>query len=180
MGQAKRGDRKVLMKRPRAIVAVGAVLMLVAAACSSSPAGTSNPPSAGSSYTPQTRAIDMVTTQAVIGEFGNIPGLKDEIGAALASGGPLDGKEVYAWYPSSLTAYVGDTVKITIHNAQGDQHIFSLPDFGVTGTIIPPDSVVTVSFTVTKPNTFRFFCAVPEHMPWMQGFLTVLPDSDAG
>jgi hypothetical protein len=160
---------------------VGVSVLIAGASCTSSSGNNQSTASAaGSNYTAQTRAIEMVTIQELIGEFANIPDLKDEINAALKPNGPLEGHEVYAWYPSSLTAYVGDTVKITIHNGQGDQHIFSLPDFGVTGTVIPPDSTVTVSFKVTKPNTFRFFCAVPEHMPWMQGFLTVLPDNDAG
>ncbi|TAL07238.1 MAG: hypothetical protein EPO00_09660 [Chloroflexota bacterium] len=172
------------MKRRIAVVGSVLALILVVSACSS--AATNSPSSssstsagAASTYTPQTRTIEMVTIQELIGEFANIPDLKDETDKALASGGPLDGHEVYAWYPNSLTAYVGDTIKITIHNAQGDEHIFALPDFGVTQTIAP-DSTATVTFTVTKPTISQFICAVPEHTPWMQGWLTVLPDSAAG
>ncbi len=151
----------------------GSVLILTSAACSSS----SN---SGSSYKPQTRNIEMVTIQELIGEFANIPDLKDEIDAALAPNGPLGGHEVYGWYPSAITVYQGDTVVLDIHNAQGDEHMFSLPDFGITGTHIPPDSAVKVTFKASKLGTFQYFCSVPEHTPWMQGFLTVLPDSDAG
>ena len=160
------------MKKWLGLVA-GVALLVVGAACSSSKASTTT-------YKPQTRTIEMVTIQELIGEFANIPDLKDEIDTALAPNGPLGGHEVYGWYPSALTVYQGDTVILDIHNAQGDEHIFSLPDLGITGTHIPPDSAVKVTFKASKLGVFQYLCSVPEHSPWMQGFLTVLPDSDAG
>ena len=40
-------------------------------------------------------------------------------------------------------------------------------------------SQATGSFVVPKTGAFKFFCAVPEHMPYMWGSLVVLPDSAA-
>lgn len=158
------------MRRWLTVASGVAVLALVAAACSSS--------DGSGDYTPQTRHFQMVTIQELIGEFANIPDLKDEIDTALKPGGPTDGHEVYAWDPNALTVYQGDTVDLAISNAQGDEHIFVLPEFNVN-TPIPPDSSVDVSFKASKVGVFQYICGVPEHQPWMQGFLTVLPDSDA-
>lgn len=134
---------------------------------------------APSTYVPQTRTIQMVTVQTLIGEFANIPGLKSEENDALKPGGPTEGHEVYSWDPSTLTVYQDDTVVLEIHNAQHDPHIFDLPAFNIAQPI-KPDGVVRVSFKASKLGTFRFDCGVPAHQPWMQGWLTVLPDSDAG
>jgi len=162
------------MKRLLSIVAVGAATIGILAGCSSGSSG-----STGSSYTPQHRTIQMVTLQALIAEFGNIPGLKDEEGAALKPGGPTGGHEVYAWDPAAITVYQGDTVTLVIHDAQKDPHIFNLEGYGISNKTILPDSERTITFKATKAGVFRYFCGVPDHMPWMQGWLTVLPDSDA-
>jgi plastocyanin len=159
-------------------VAVAAVLILGTAACTSS-ASPSASGAAGSTYTPQTRHFQMVTIQELVGEFANIRDLMDETENALKEGGPTKGHEVYAWDPDSLTVYQGDTVEIEIGNAQGEDHIFVLADFGITETI-PGDSTKAVSFEASKVGLFQFVCGVPDHLPWMQGFLTVLPASDAG
>lgn len=149
-----------------------AVMALVSGvACSSNK-------TAAATYTPQTRHFDMVTIQELIGEFANIPELKDETDSALKAGGPTKGKEVYAWDPDALTVYKGDTVDLLIGNAQGDLHIFTLPEFNVTKAI-PGDSTASVSFVASKVGVFQFICGVANHQPWMQGFLTVLPDADA-
>lgn len=132
-----------------------------------------------SAYTPRTRTIQMITVQTLIGEFANIPGLKAEEDAALKPGGPADGHEVYSWDPSTVTVYQGDTVVLDIHNAQKDLHIFELPAFKVMQPI-KPDGVAKVVFKASKLGTFRFDCGVAAHQPWMQGWITVLPDADAG
>jgi nitrous oxide reductase len=162
----------------RRYAAVGGVvaLILVMSACASS---ASSSPSGAPAYEPQTRKFQMVTIQELIGEFANIPDLKEETENALKEGGPTQGMEVYAWNPDSLTVYQGDTVDLSIGNAQGEEHIFVLPDLDVSKSI-PGDSTAEVSFIASKVGVFQFICGVPEHQPWMQGFLTVLPDSDAG
>jgi plastocyanin len=171
-----------MMRHSIGLVA-GVVLALLVAACTASAtpsaSGSSTSSSAAAGYTPQNRKFEMVTIQELIGEFANIPELKDETENALKEGGPTMGHEVYAWDPDSLTVYQGDTVEIEIGNAQGEDHIFVLPDLGVSETI-PGDSTKTVTFTASKVGIFQFVCGVPEHLPWMQGFLTVLPDSAAG
>jgi plastocyanin len=135
--------------------------------------------SVAAAYTAVTRKVQMVTIQELIGEFANIPDLKEETDNALKDGGPTQGKEVYAWNPNALTVYAGDAVDLTIGNAQGEEHIFVVPDLSVSKSMAG-DSTAEVSFTPSKPGIYQFICAVPGHQPWMQGFLTVLPDSEAG
>ena len=54
----------------------------------------------------------------------------------FAPGGVLEGKEVYAFEPSALTAYEGDTIRFTLINPEDDQHSFVLlPDLSVS---LPP------------------------------------------
>ena len=54
------------------------------------------------------------------------------LGAAFAKGGVLDGKEVYAFSPSTLTVVEGDTIHFTLINPEDDVHSFVLPDFAVS------------------------------------------------
>ena len=126
-------------------------------------------------YKPKTVSIDMVAITSMIGESAEIPQfafLKQD----FKSGGVLDGHEVFSWSPDAITVYKGDTVNLAITGTGPDDHVFNLPDLGVT-TPIPSYKTTQVSFTASKVGVFRYFCTVAEHMPYMQGFLTVLPDN---
>jgi uncharacterized cupredoxin-like copper-binding protein len=90
---------------------------------------------------------------------------------AFAKGGVLDGKEVYAFSPSSITVVQGDTIRFTFVNPEDDPHSFVLPDFAVS---LPPGKTTTAVYVAAHAGVFSFQCAVPSHLPMMSGQLVVL------
>lgn len=60
--------------------------------------------------------------------------------------------------PSTITANVGDTVKLHI-TSQDVTHGFALPDFGISKTLNKGETV-DVEFVADKKGTFSFFCSV--------------------
>jgi plastocyanin len=92
----------------------------------------------------------------------------------FASGGLLDGKEVFAFYPSTLVAYQGDTVKITLTNPSADDHTFTAPDLDVN-VALKEQSSASTAFVASKSGVFAFVCSIPEHTPYMRGEVVVLP-----
>lgn len=96
----------------------------------------------------------------------------------FARGGLLDGKEVFAFYPSTLVVYQGDVVQIALANASQDDHTFTAPDLDLNVSI-KDQSSATASFVATTPGIFTFVCTVPEHTPYMRGEILVLPGSAA-
>jgi plastocyanin len=93
----------------------------------------------------------------------------------FAKGGVLDGKEVYEFMPSTITATVGDTLRLTFINPEDDAHSFVLQDFAVA---LPGQSVTHASYVARQAGIFEFVCAIPAHLPMMRGQLVVLrPES---
>jgi len=90
----------------------------------------------------------------------------------FARGGVLEGKEVYAFVPSTLVAYAGDTLELTFINPEDDAHTFALTDSTVA---IPGQSTRTARYVARRAGIFTFRCTVPAHMPMMSGELVVLP-----
>jgi plastocyanin len=136
----------------RACIAIG---MLVAAACR--PA-----------YQPRTRAITVTTVPLLTKEMAAVyPFLKQD----FAAQGVLAGKEVYAFSPSTLTAYAGDTLAITFVNPEDDAHTFVLPDLAVA---LPGQTMKTVRYAVGAPGIYQFQCNISAHAPMMSGQLVVL------
>ena len=94
----------------------------------------------------------------------------------FAAGGVLEGKEVYAFEPSAITAYEGDTLRFTLVNPEDDEHAFVLPpDLSVK---LPPQSRVTATWVARSAGIFPYTCAIAAHLPFMYGTLTVLPARD--
>ena len=94
----------------------------------------------------------------------------------FAAGGVLEGKEVYAFEPSAITAYEGDTLRFTLVNPEDDEHSFVLPpDLSVK---LPPQSRVTATWVARSAGIFPYTCAIAAHLPFMYGTLTVLPARD--
>jgi uncharacterized cupredoxin-like copper-binding protein len=94
----------------------------------------------------------------------------------FAPGGVLEGKEVYAFEPSAITVYEGDTIHFTLVNPEDDQHSFVLPpDLSVS---LPPQSRVAATWVARSPGVYRYVCAIPSHLPFMYGTLLVLPGRD--
>lgn len=167
----------------RALVMLAALVLVAgfATGCSKSDGGKNSSNSKTTApvakYSPKTLNIDMVAITSMIGEQAEVPAfafLKKDFKA----GGVLDGHEVFSWSPDAITVYKGDTVNLTIAGTGPDDHVFTLPDFNVT-TPIPSYKTTPVTFVASKVGVFRYYCTVSEHMPYMQGFLTVLPDSQS-
>lgn len=122
-------------------------------------------------YSPRTRELTLLTVPLLSKELeATYPFLRED----FAPGGVLEGKEVYAFVPSSLTVVEGDTIHFTFLNPEDDAHDFVLPGLAVP---IPGQSVTHATWTARHPGLFSFVCTVPGHLPAMYGQLLVLPAS---
>jgi plastocyanin len=139
---------------------------VVAAACSPASA-----PATKTAYTPRTRELTVTTVPLLVKESQTVfPFLK----ADFAKGGVLDGKEVYAFSPSTLTVVQGDTVQFTFINPEDDVHSFVLPDLAVP---LPPQQITRTTYVAKRAGIFPFVCSVQGHLPMMTGQLIVLAPS---
>ena len=122
-------------------------------------------------YTPSTRAITITTVPLLVKEEQNVlPFLRED----FAKGGVLEGKEVYAFSPSTVTVVEGDTIHFTLINPEDDVHSFILPDLAVS---LPGQKTTTATYVAKRAGIFPFVCAVQAHLPMMWGQLVVLPAS---
>jgi plastocyanin len=90
----------------------------------------------------------------------------------FAPGGVLEGKEVYAFVPSTLTVVEGDSVRFTLVNPEDDEHNFALPGLVLQ---LPGKSVTEGTWHAERAGIFSFVCTMPAHMPEMYGQIVVLP-----
>jgi plastocyanin len=119
-------------------------------------------------YQPTTRDFTITTVPLLVQELARTyPFLSKD----FARGGVLEGKEVYAFEPSTLTVYAGDTLLLTFINPEDDVHSFVLPDLAVN---IPAQSITHATYVARKIGLFAFRCAIPSHLPMMVGQLVVL------
>ena len=147
----------------RLVIAAG--LPLFAACESHSPAADS----AAHPYVARTRHVTVTTVPLLVKEQQTVlPFLKGD----FAKGGVLDGKEVYAFSPSTITVVEGDTIHFTLINPEDDDHSFVLPDFVVP---LPPQKSLDTTYVARRSGIFPIVCAVQSHLPMMSGQLVVLP-----
>jgi len=145
---------------------VVALALLLLAACGDHSASSSR---GASAYVPRTRHVTITTVPLLVKEQQTVlPFLKED----FAKGGVLDGKEVYAFSPSTITAVEGDTIRLTLINPEDDDHSFVLPDFVVP---MPPQKSIDTIYVARRVGIFPFVCAVQSHLPMMSGQLVVLP-----
>jgi plastocyanin len=138
----------------------------LAAACRGEPATPA--------YKPQARNITITTVPLLVKEQQSVlPFLKED----FAKGAVLDGKEVYAFSPSSITVFEGDTIHFTFINPENDVHSFVLPDLAVP---LPPQKTTTATYVAKHAGIYPFVCAVQAHLPMMSGQLVVLSPSRQG
>ena len=90
---------------------------------------------------------------------------------AFARGGVLDGKEVYAFSPSTVTVVEGDTLQLTLINPEDDVHSFVLPDFAVP---LPAGKTTQAVYVARHAGIYPIVCAIQSHLPMMSGQLVVL------
>jgi plastocyanin len=125
-------------------------------------------PAASVTNAPRSRYFTITTVPLLVKEERTVfPFLAD----AFASGGVLEGKEVYAFVPSSMTVMAGDTLHLSFVNPEDDVHAFVLHDLFIP---LPPQSRSDTTYVAREPGIFPFSCTVPEHLPMMRGELVVL------
>jgi plastocyanin len=125
-------------------------------------------PSARAGYVPTTREVTITTVPLLVRETQSVyPFLRGD----FAKGGVLDGKEVYAFSPSTVTAVAGDTIHFTFVNPEDDVHSFVLPDFAVS---LPGQATTHATYVARTPGVYRFECNIAAHLPMMWGQLVVL------
>jgi len=156
----------------RIMIAIAlAALLATGSACAERSATASAP-----TYRPQTRTVDIAAVPFLVHEQS---ATFDWLGAAFKKGGLLDGKEVWGFSIDHITVYAGDNVDVSILNPGDDPHTFTITELGVNQAIKGNGSSHT-SFIAEKVGTYRFFCSIPEHSPYMSGEITVLPASAGG
>ena len=152
--------------RMAALVALGVGGPL--AACTACARQPDSPVASHFRYAPQGRSVTITTVPLLVKEEqGVLPFLK----ADFAKGGVLEGKEVYAFSPSSVTVVEGDTVHFTLINPEDDAHSFVLPDLAIS---LPGQRTTTATYVATRAGIYPFVCAIQAHLPMMSGQLVVL------
>jgi plastocyanin len=126
------------------------------------------PPRAPIGYAPRSRSITITTVPLLVKEARKLyPFLE----SAFAKGGVLEGKEVYAFSPSTVTVVEGDTVHFTLINPEDDAHSFVLPDLVVS---LPGGKATEATYVARRAGIYPIVCAVQSHLPMMSGQLVVL------
>ncbi len=159
------------IKRKLLIATAGlGVIAFVGTSCAVKPAKAVTPP-----YTQQHFEYSIVAVPQLVHEESSTFGY---LNRAFAKHGLLDGKEVWGWSNNHITVYQGDSVTANLLNPGDDPHTFTITELAVN-TKLNPASNTSVTFSTYKIGTFKFFCSIPEHYPYMSGTITVLPDSAA-
>ena len=142
---------------------------LSAAALAGSVACANAPAAPAAHYAPQVRELTLTAVPLLTKELAGTYGFLRE---DFAPGGVLEGREVYAFIPSSLIVVEGDTIRFTFVNPEDDAHDFVLPGLSVP---IPGQSITHATYVASRPGLYMFVCSVPGHLPSMYGQLLVLP-----
>jgi plastocyanin len=141
---------------------------VLAAGCARAPAGRT------ASYVPRARVITLTTVPLLVKEAQTVyPFLKGD----FAKGGVLDGKEVYAFSPGTVTVVQGDTIHFTFINPEDDLHSFVLPGLAVS---LPGQSTTHATYIARTAGIYAFTCNVATHLPMMWGQLVVLAPAAVG
>jgi hypothetical protein len=121
-------------------------------------------------YKPQTRDMTVAMVPVLVHEMtGTFPSLTNE----FAKGGLLDGKEIYAFMPSTLIAYAGDSLSLHIYNPTDDPHTFTVVELSQSVTVAGL-SVDALMLKAVPAGIYTLICAVVEHVPFMWGQIVVL------
>ncbi len=148
----------------RSLAPLAALLAALPAACRPAPA-----------YVPRTRDVVITAVPLLTKEMQAIyPFLRQD----FAPGGVLDGKEVYAFVPGTVTVMAGDTLRLTLLNPEDDAHTFVMAGLALA---LPGQSRTDTTYVARRPGIYPFFCSLPAHAPMMHGELVVLgPERLAG
>ena len=120
------------------------------------------------SYVPRTRDVVITAVPLLTKEMQAIyPFLRQD----FAPGGVLDGKEVYAFVPGTVTVMAGDTLRLMLLNPEDDAHTFVMAGLALA---LPGQSRTDTTYVARTPGIYPFFCSLPAHAPMMHGELVVL------
>lgn len=148
------------LRAPRAAIVLGTAALV---ACG-----------AGPRYIPRTRKVTITAVPLLVKEDeGRLPFLRRDFGPK----GVLEGHEVYAFSPSTVTIVSGDTLDLDLINPEDDPHSFVLMSLVVP---MPPQGRVHATWVATAPGIYRFECSIPAHLPMMAGEVVVLPPRGMG
>jgi plastocyanin len=143
----------------------GAAIAALVAGCAPRPGGDGTP------YVPRAREITLTAVPLLVKET---QALYPFLTADFAKGGVLEGKEVYAFSPGTVTVVRGDTLHFTFINPEDDVHSFVLPDFAVS---LPGQSTTHATYVAQRAGIYPFTCDIAAHLPMMWGQLVVLAPS---
>jgi cupredoxin-like protein len=93
---------------------------------------------------------------------------------AFATGGMLDGKELFAFLPAHVAAYAGESLTFDIYNPADDPHTMTFLSLDKT-IDVPGHDKATLALGPLAAGIYDFACLEEEHVPFMWGQLTVLP-----
>jgi plastocyanin len=151
----------------RAAVTAFALLLPLASACA--PGRRS-----GATYVPRGRDVTLTAVPLLTKEMRRVyPFLERD----FASGGVLEGREVYAFLPSTVTVVEGDTITFHFVNPEDDAHTFVLGDLAVG---LPGQSVTSATWVARRAGIFAFSCNIASHQPSMWGQVIVLAPGAVG
>jgi plastocyanin len=149
-----------LQMRPSILIVAATISLIGCTAAKTSPSSHA--------YLPRVREITVTTVPLLVKEQqGVFPFLANDFG----KGGVLEGKEVYAFSPSTIAVVKGDTIPFTFINPEDDDHSFVLPDLAVP---LPPQTMTRATYVAKRPGIYPFLCAIQKHLPMMSGQLIVL------
>ena len=123
---------------------------------------------------PQVRNIEITAVPVLVKEQEKqFPFLSKD----FARGGVLEGKEVYAFVPSTIVAVQGDTLHLSVLNPEDDPHTLVLPGLRLD---LPGQQVTHAVYVTGQAGVFTFTCDIPAHAPMMWGQLVVLSPASVG
>jgi nitrite reductase (NO-forming) len=105
------------------------------------------------------KSATSLTTEGKTVEYSLMTGMLDGQMAFIGVGGGIDGV-----HNPTLSANVGDTVKITLTGGDGVEHDIAFPDFNAQSDHISgKGSVSTFEFVADKPGSFNYNCLLAGH-----------------
>jgi len=145
-----------------------AALLVVALAACTRGAGH------GAAYVPRSRDVTITAVPLLTKELRQTyPFLERD----FAPGGVLEGREVYAFVPSTVTVVAGDTVRLRFVNPEDDAHTFVLGELAVG---LPGQSITQATWVARRAGVYAFTCNMAAHQPSMWGQMVVLAASAVG
>ena len=113
---------------------------------------------------------DAAMEESTVVEFTLVTGSSDGMLVYFGQGGEINGE-----VNPTLSASVGDIVRITLINGDNLRHDIYLPDFEVQSDLTTTvDEQAVVEFTVSETGEFVYYCTTPGHREaGMEGMFVV-------